>query len=256
MLSDSAFFDRDIAFVPYGESHIFVLVIFIVCLFLTVVTGRRLNYERNLLLTRICSLFLSVTLISWTAAHIKLGSFDPSANLPLSICNLFALIAPLLFWKPNERRFEIVYYFILSGTLQAIITPDPDGGFPSYGFFKYWIIHCGLVLVVVHQHFAFRLYPRLRGILPTFVWLNIYILCLIPFNIWLDGNYFYMMNKPAFPSLLDYFGPWPVYILVTEILAMVFFALAYVPVIVSRKYFLKLDTIVHQESWSPKNESS
>ena len=141
MLSDSAFFDRDIAFVPYGESHIFVLVIFIMCLFLTVVTGRRLNYERNLLLTRICSLFLSVTLIAWTVAHIKLGRFDPSANLPLSICNLFALIAPLLFWKPNERRFEIVYYFILSGTLQAIITPDPDGGFPSYGFFKYWIIH-------------------------------------------------------------------------------------------------------------------
>jgi hypothetical integral membrane protein (TIGR02206 family) len=166
------------------------------------------------------------------------------------------LIAPLLFWKPNERSFEIVYYFILSGTLQAIITPDPDGGFPSYGFFKYWIIHCGLVLVVVHQHFAFQLYPRLRGILATFVWLNIYILCLIPFNIWLDGNYFYMMNKPAFPSLLDYFGPWPVYIVVTEILAMVFFALAYVPIIVSRKYFLKVDTIVHQESWSPKNESS
>jgi hypothetical protein len=37
---------------------------------------------------------------------------------------------------------------------------------------------------------------------------------------------------------------------------MVFFALAYVPIIVSRKYFLKVDTIVHQESWSPKNESS
>jgi hypothetical protein len=33
MLSDSTFFDRDIAFVPYGESHIFVLAIFIMCLF-------------------------------------------------------------------------------------------------------------------------------------------------------------------------------------------------------------------------------
>ncbi len=94
MLSDSAFFDRDIAFVPYGESHIFVLVIFIVCLFLTVVTGRRLNYERNLLLTRICSLFLSVTLIAWTVAHIQLGRFDPSAISSFNM-QLFALIAPL-----------------------------------------------------------------------------------------------------------------------------------------------------------------
>jgi hypothetical integral membrane protein (TIGR02206 family) len=256
MISDSAFFDSDIAFVPFGESHIFVLLVFTLLLAPTIAAGRGLDYERNLLISRLGSLFLFVTLIAWTIVHIKLGRFNLAVNLPLSICNLFALIAPLLFWNPNERRFEITYYFILSGTLQAIITPDPNSGFPSYSFFKYWIIHCGLVLIVVHHHFAFRLYPRLRGILPTFVWLNVYIVCLIPLNIWLGSNYFYMMEKPAYPTLLDYFGPWPIYIIVTEILAMVFFALAYVPIMISKTYFFKLDTMVYQSSWSSKNESS
>tara|TARA_B110000467_G_scaffold78929_1_gene71327 strand:- start:829 stop:1077 length:249 start_codon:yes stop_codon:yes gene_type:complete len=69
----------------------------------------------------------------------------------------------------TARRFEIVYFFVLSGTLQAIITPDPDGGYPSYGFFKYWIVHCGLIVVTVHHLLSFKLYPRAKGILRTFV---------------------------------------------------------------------------------------
>jgi uncharacterized membrane protein YwaF len=77
----------------------------------------------------------------------------------------------------------------------------------------------------------------------TVVWLNIYILCLIPINLWLDANYFYMMSKPVDPSLLDFSGPWPFYIIVTESLTMVFFFLAYLPIFIARKNKLKMDTI-------------
>jgi hypothetical integral membrane protein (TIGR02206 family) len=143
----------------------------------------------------------------------------------------------------TARRFEIVYFFVLSGTLQAIITPDPDGGYPSYGFFKYWIVHCGLIVVTVHHLLSFKLYPRAKGILRTFVWLNIYILCLIPINLWLDANFFYMMSKPVNRSLLDFFGLWPFYIIATEGLAMVFFTLIYLPIFIARKNKLKMDTI-------------
>ena len=99
------------------------------------------------------------------------------------------------------------------------------------------------MVVVVHHLLAFELYPRAKGILRTFVWMNIYIVCLIPINIGLEANYFYMMNKPVNPSLLDFFGPWPIYILVTECLAMGFFALVYLPIFLTRKYHLKMATI-------------
>ena len=73
--------------------------------------------------------------------------------------------------------------------------------------------------------------------LRTFIWLNLYLLLLIPVNLTLDANYFYLMEKPLNPSILDYFGPWPFYILVCELLAMGFFAIAYVPIHVGKKYF-------------------
>ena len=163
--------------------------------------------------------------------------------LGLSTLTALRLSAPFLFWTPNQRRFEIVYFFVLSGTLQAIITPDPEGGFPSYGFFKYWIVHCGLVIVVIHHLIAFKLFPRAKGILVTFMWLNIYILCLIPINLFLDANYFYLMRKPITPTLLDFFGPWPNYIFATEVLAIVVFAIMYMPTLFVRKYYEKTDTI-------------
>jgi hypothetical integral membrane protein (TIGR02206 family) len=248
MLSTNLFFSNDIPFTSFSVSHLGAVVVFIACLLVFAKSARQLSDHQNLLLTRAASIFLSLTVIAWTAIHLAYGRFDAAFDLPLSICNLFAVAAPMLFWQPNRKRFEIVYFFVLAGTLQAIITPDPDGGFPSYGFFKYWFVHCGLVAVVVHHLLAFDLYPQARGILRTFGWLNIYILCLIPINLWLGSNYFYMMNKPVNPSLLDYFGPWPIYILVTECLAMGFFAVAYLPIFWTRKLRTKMATIDSTET--------
>jgi uncharacterized membrane protein YwaF len=93
------------------------------------------------------------------------------------------------------------------------------------------------VILVIHHLLAFKLVPEAKSMLRTFGWLNIYLLLLIPVNVSLDANYFYLMEKPLNPSILDYFGPWPFYILVCEVLAMGFFAVAYVPIYVGKKYF-------------------
>ena len=239
MLSDSGFLSNDIPFASFGHSHAVAVFVFIVLLGLSTLTALRLSDRENLIVTRISSF----TVVAWTAITLALDRFNVDQSLPLSICNLFSLVAPFLFWTPNQRRFEIVYFFVLSGTLQAIITPDPEGGFPSYGFFKYWIVHCGLVIVVIHHLIAFKLFPRAKGILVTFMWLNIYILCLIPINLFLDANYFYLMRKPITPTLLDFFGPWPNYIFATEVLAIVVFAIMYMPTLLVRKYYEKTDTI-------------
>ena len=235
VLTDHQFFSDSIVFSAFDQSHFYAVFTSVLLLVSVLVVAKRLDYRQNILVCRGLSLLLCATVMLWSLVHVKFGRFSAIESLPLSICNLFALIAPLLFWIPNQKRFEVIYYFVFSGTLQAIITPDPSSGYPSYSFFKYWIVHCGLIIIVIHYLVAFKLYPSVQGIWRAFLWLNLYLLCVFPINWLLDANYFYLMHKPEVPSLLDFFGPWPIYLIVSEILAMLFFALSYIPSLVARK---------------------
>ncbi|CAI8327201.1 TIGR02206 family membrane protein [Porticoccaceae bacterium] len=240
---DNIFFSPDIPFVSFSASHWWTLAVFFALLVLVVTLGRRLNHRANLWLARVISLFLPISVVIFFWLHEVNGLFNYKVDLPLSICNLFAVLAPLLFWQPNLKRFEVIYFLVLCGTFQAMLTPDLYHGFPTYGFFKYWIVHGGLVLLVTHHLFAFNLIPEAKSMWRTFIWLNVYVLVLIPINFLLDSNYLYLLEKPINPSLLDYFGPWPFYILVCEVLAMGFFALAYVPIFIGKKLFPQAATI-------------
>ena len=234
-MSDLAFFRNDLPFSAYSTSHSVVMLIAVALIASIFVANKKLNYQQNLLIGRSLSLFLALTVVVYTIFEIVFGRFTIAEDLPLSTCNLFCILAPWLFWRPNFKFFVVVYFLVMAGTLQAVLTPDLYRGFPSYGFFKYWITHVGLVLLVIHYLVCFELYPTAKSMLSAFAWLNIYVLALFPINFLLGANYFYLMAKPINPSVLDYFGPWPIYILVAELLVMGFFAIAMLPVILVKR---------------------
>jgi len=229
------FLSVEIEFHSFGAQHLGALIVFALCMLATVWCIRKFDERQNLLFSRWVSIFLVITVVVFSAIKIYFNRFNLLIDLPISLCNLFAILAPLLFWRPNQRRLEVIYFLVMAGTVQAMLTPDLYVGFPSNEFFKYWIVHGGLVVLVIHNIFAFQMYPRLKGILITFGWLNVYSLALYGLNLLMGANYLYLMHKPGNASILDLLGPWPLYILVGELLAMVFFALFYLPFIFVNK---------------------
>lgn len=222
-------FEYNDRFITFGNQHLAVIMLTLTLAALLPLFARRLTPARQLLLARILSLTLSLTVIIWTGIRIYRGDFDRSSDLPLDICNLSALLLPVIMWRPNRRVHELLYFWILSGTLQAVITPYLYEGFPHFTFIKYWIVHGGLIVYTIYITAVFRFYPDRRSIWNAFLGLQIYTVILFGLNRLLGSNYFYIMHKPPTASLLDYFGPWPWYLIVCEFLALLLFWLVYLP---------------------------
>ena len=193
--------------------HLLMLVCMVIAsVALPLYANRFLSEDRRLLVARVMAVVLSLTVVLWVAVRIALGDFDKTTDLPLDVCNLAALLMPFLMWKPSKRVHEILYFLVLVGTLQATLTPHLFNGFPNFTFFKYWIVHGGLIVYVVFITASFKFFPDRRSLLKAFVWLQGYAAAVFMANVLLGSNYFYVMRKPPTASLLDVLGPWPWYI--------------------------------------------
>ncbi|MFK7833844.1 MAG: TIGR02206 family membrane protein [Winogradskyella sp.] len=172
---------------------------------------------------------ISATVIAFHAYRMLYDNYNFKTDLPLYLCSLMGLLIPVFTHYRKYWMFEILVFWIIGGTLQAVITPDITTGFPSFDFFRYWIVHLGLLVVIFYFIFVFQMKPTLKSMLKSFLALQVYVVLMIGVNYLLNANYFYLNEKPKSASLLDYFGDWPYYILVAQLLIIPLFLVIYLP---------------------------
>ena len=156
-----------------------------------------------------------------------LNGYDINEDLPLFLCGLMGLIIPVFTITRKYWMFEILSFWILTGTLQSVITPDINTEFPNFNFIRYWVLHLGLILIVFYAFYVFKMKPTLKSLWKSFGALQIYVALMFMTNYILGSNYFYLNEKPEATTLLDLFGDWPLYLLVTELIILPYFFLIY-----------------------------
>ena len=218
-------------FEPFGLHHLVIVLLTIaLSIGLPIWANRRLTASGRIRVSRIMAAAISLSVVIWTIIRIYVETFDWREDLPLDICNSLALLVAVLLWNPKRGMHEVVYYIVLSGTLQGVLTPEVFDGFPHHNYLKYWIVHSGLVIYVVFTTVTLKLYPSWQGMFRALAWLNLYALGIHVVNLIWGTNFMYTMAKPPTASLMDLFGPWPWYLLVCEGIALVHFWITYVPV--------------------------
>jgi hypothetical integral membrane protein (TIGR02206 family) len=216
-------------FVLFGPAHLAVLFLtFALPLFLAWLVRRPggERWARPIAWSFAAVLLLNqVVLLIW-ALRPDVNLKD---NLPLHLCDWATFTcAAALVWR-HRLSYELTYFWGLAGTLQAVLTPDLNVGFPNAEFFAFWIAHSGIIAAVLFLTLGLAMRPTLRSIGRAFLWLQVYAVVTAVLNLLLDTNYGYLRHKPALPSLLDYMGPWPVYLVSLEIMALLLFFLCYLP---------------------------
>ncbi len=150
-------------------------------------------------------------------------------SLPLDICSLVLIACVFCLFRPSQFAFEIAYFWGLGGVLQAMATPDLATGFPSWEFILFFWGHGATLLAIVFFLAGRNFRPRSNSVLNMMIALNIYALVVGAVNAIMGWNYGYLCQKPAVPSLLDFLGPWPWYLLSLEFIAFLTFLLLILP---------------------------
>jgi hypothetical integral membrane protein (TIGR02206 family) len=150
-------------------------------------------------------------------------------TLPLELCDATLCVATIALFTLNPLSVDLAYYGAMAGTSMALLMPDLWEPFPSYATVQFFIVH-GLVITSV-LYLIWSGQARLR---PGSSWrallaLNIFASLVGTIDFLFGANYMYLRAKPQNPSLLDFFGRWPWYVVTAELVALALFTLLYLP---------------------------
>jgi hypothetical integral membrane protein (TIGR02206 family) len=140
--------------------------------------------------------------------------FDLQKNIPLHICDLAALIAPLALLTGRRWLRAVLYFWAFGFTLQAFITPVLLGGPDTVEFWLYWIYHGVIVGFALYDLIVLRFRPQAGDLGRCFLISLLYLAAIFPLDALTGSNYGYVgPSKPDVPTILDALGPWPLRVL-------------------------------------------
>jgi len=213
----------------FGLVHISILA----AIALAVAALSRLAHSRRA--RWIMAALLAANELYWYWFNIHKGWYSFPGNLPLNLCDLTVWLTVAALLTLNRWSYELAYFLGVGGSSMAVLTPDLWEPFPSYPTVYFFLAHGAVIACVLALTLPNILRPTPGCVWRSFTLVNIYAAAIALFNLALGTNYFYLCRKPANPSLLDYFGPWPMYILVGEAFTLAFFYLLWLPISVRKR---------------------
>ncbi|MEX3517376.1 TIGR02206 family membrane protein [Corynebacterium camporealensis] len=115
----------------------------------------------------------------------------------------------------NESALSLSYYWGVLLNPQAIITPDVIYYFEPRWVrnLTYWFFHIVALALPVALTFGSGYRPTWGGYRQAVGITSIWMAVTMWVNKKTDGNYGFLNHAPGSPSIIDIFGPWPIYII-------------------------------------------
>ncbi|WP_226003359.1 TIGR02206 family membrane protein [Paenibacillus sp. BJ-4] len=219
-------------FEAFTPSHVWAVLGLIVCALLLWLTrgfirSHKLVNEAIRWFLMTVLILSEVTLNIWYVTQLI---WDAQTSLPLELCSVTLLLSILmlsilmLFFR-SRWLYPIILFAGIGGALQAVLTPNLAYAFPHYRFIHFFVAHSAIILAALYMTWIEGLKPTWKSVGGAMLFLNGLALIVWIVDAALGANYMFLAEKPSTPSILDVLGPYPVYILAEEAIALLFFSL-------------------------------
>jgi hypothetical integral membrane protein (TIGR02206 family) len=202
----------------FSVEHLAALGVLVVATVLAVWLARR-----GRAITAITYVLALLVLTGWVGeqvADVVDGIWSTQYTLPLQLTDVVSITAVIALLRPRPLLVELTYFWALTASLQATLTPDLARTFPSAFYFTYFAYHVGAIVAGFFLVFGREIYPR-----PGATWRVLGATLVVAAvaavaDLITGGNYMYLREKPVHASLLSVMGRWPWYVAETAVLAI------------------------------------
>lgn len=218
-----------------SAEHLLTVAIIVTVVAALTLTARLVPGRWTILAGRILAVLLIANESSWWLWLALHGGFPIGYALPLQLCDVACFAAAGALWTRRVLLVELTYFWGLAGTLNGLLTPEVANHFPDYLFFQYFIAHGAIVGAALFLVVGIGIRPRAWAALRVFGYTLGLLAVDAVADVALQANYLYLRHTPGVHSLLDVFGPWPLYIIGAAGVTLLVFAILDLPFTVGRR---------------------
>lgn len=223
-------------FFLFTPAHLFPIALLIGALFLLRRYGqtiRGLGCEVNLRYILGFALIICDMSYYWRLSAAPWLSAGAIEHLPIGVCGWAVIFCSFMIIGKSQRLFDIAYFWLLSGSVFAILTPTvlTYCGPTRFRYYQFWLEHTLGYVAVFYMIFVHGMRPNFRSLIRSYcALLAMTVLAAWVNNMIPGANYLFMARPESAPSVLDILPPnyiLRVAVMVAVVTAM--FGLAYLP---------------------------
>lgn len=198
-------------FHAYSTTHIVTLACFagltaLICLIGLRAHALGLEHRFRSLLGWFALVFFVVHQVYWCMP----GRLDPNDSLPLHVCDINGLVAPLALLTRRRWLRTMLYFWGIGLSLQGLVQPvNTVTGPATSRFWFFFISHAIIVGYAFYDVIAGRFRPTWRDLALILLISLTYFAIIIPLDVWQGWNYGYLGKQDDQPPFIKMLGPWP-----------------------------------------------
>jgi hypothetical integral membrane protein (TIGR02206 family) len=200
-------------FHPFGRSHAIAVALMLAAAAAPILVTRVVNSPR---LDKALRWSLAFILVADWGAYMALfyanGWLVLGNELPLNLCDWATIAVAATLLRPNQKSYELAYFWALSGTLLTSITPDLAFDFPDPRFIFFFFYHAIIITSVLYLTLGLGMRPVAGSIRRVILWSLAYVAVAGTADWLLGTDYGFLRAKPQTATLFDALAPWPWYI--------------------------------------------